>query len=134
VARYADTAYQAHGNYGVQYSLTLPLHNGTGQRQTVTLAIQAPLKEDKAKGGLLFFTPPEERIFFRGPVRLRYTDDRGAPQTRYIHLILQRGQEGAPLLSLAMPKGDRRLVQLDFLYPPDSTPPQVLTVRTLSDP
>lgn len=134
LARYADTAYQAHGNYGVQYSLTLPLHNGTGQRQTVTVAIQAPLKEDKARGGLLFFTPPEERIFFRGPVRLRYTDDRGAPQTRYIHLILQRGQEGAPLLSLAMPKGDRRLVQLDFLYPPDSTPPQVLTVRTLSDP
>lgn len=134
LVRYPDTAYRAHGNYGIQYSLTLPLHNATGQRQTVTVAIQTPLKEDRAKGGLLFFTPPEDRIFFRGPVRLRYTDDRGAPQTRYIHLILQRGQEGEPLISLTMPKGDRRLVQLDFLYPPDSTPPQVLTVKTVNNP
>ncbi|MBW4473018.1 MAG: DUF3370 domain-containing protein [Stenomitos rutilans HA7619-LM2] len=134
LVRYADTAYQAHGNYGIQYSLTLPLHNTTGQRQTVTVAIQTPIKQDKAKGGLVFFTPPEDRIFFRGPVRLRYTDDRGAPQTRYIHLILQRGQEGEPLLTLSMPKGEHRLVQVDFLYPPDSTPPQVLTVRTLNDP
>ena len=134
LVRYPDTAYQAHGNYGIQYSLTLPLHNTTGQRETVTVAIQTPLKEDRAKGGLLFFTPPDDRIFFRGPVRLRYTDDRGTPQTRYIHLILQRGQEGEPLISLTMPKGDRRLVQLDFLYPPDSTPPQVLTVRTVSTP
>uniref|UniRef100_A0ACD5H3Z7 DUF3370 family protein n=1 Tax=Desertifilum tharense IPPAS B-1220 TaxID=1781255 RepID=A0ACD5H3Z7_9CYAN len=26
---------------------------------------------------------------------------------------------------------ERRTVQLNFLYPPDSTPPQVLTVRTV---
>ncbi len=134
VARYPDTAYQAHGNYGVQYSLTLPLYNTTGQRQTVTVSIQTPLKEDKAKGGLLFFTVPEDRVFFRGPVRLRYTDDRGTPQTRYVHLTQQRGQEGEPLITLTMPKGDRRLVQIDLLYPPDSTPPQVLTVKTVNTP
>jgi hypothetical protein len=134
VARYDDTAYRAHGNYGVQYSLTLPLHNTTGQSQTVTVAIQTPVKEDRIKGGLLFFTPPEERIFFRGTVRVRYTDDSGAPQTRYTHLTMQRGQEGEPLIALTMPKGDRRLVQLDFLYPPDSTPPQVLTVKTVGKP
>ncbi len=134
VARYNDTAYRAHGNYGIQYSLTLPLQNTTGQPQTVTVAIQTPVKEDRDKGGLLFFTPPEERIFFRGSVRVRYTDDSGAPQTRYTHLTMQRGQEGEPLISLTMPKGDRRLVQLDFLYPPDSTPPQVLTVKTVSKP
>ncbi|XHX76901.1 MAG: DUF3370 family protein [Stenomitos frigidus ULC029] len=134
VARYNDTAYRAHGNYGIQYSLTLPLQNTTGQPQTVTVAIQTPVKEDRAKGGLLFFTPPEERIFFRGSVRVRYTDDSGAPQTRYTHLTMQRGQEGKPLISLTMPKGDRRLVQVDLLYPPDSTPPQVLTVKTVSKP
>jgi hypothetical protein len=129
--RYPDTAYQANGNYGIQYSLTLPLYNKTGQRQTVTVAIQTPLKEDKVKGGLLFFKPPEGRIFFRGPVRLRYKDDEGNTLTRYIHLILQRGQEGDPLVTLTMPSGDRRTVQLDFLYPPDSTPPQVLTVKSM---
>jgi len=133
LARYPDTAYQAHGNYGVQYSLTMPLYNPTKQKQTVTLAIQTPLKDDKSKGGLLFYQPPENRIFFRGTVRLRYTDDTGITQTRFIHVTQQRGEAGEPLLTLNLPGGDRRIVQVDLLYPPDSTPPQVLTVKTLDD-
>jgi len=32
-----------------------------------------------------------------------------------------------------MAGGDRRLVQFSFLYPPDASPPQVLTVRTLGE-
>jgi hypothetical protein len=133
LARYPDTAYQAHGNYGIQYSLTMPLYNPTRQKQTVTLAIQTPLKNDKSKGGLLFFNPPENRVFFRGPVRLRYVDDTGTTQTRFIHVTQQRGEAGEPLLTLNLPGGDRRVVQLDLLYPPDSTPPQVVTVKTLDD-
>jgi hypothetical protein len=131
--RYPDTAYQAHGNYGIQYNLTMPLYNNTGETQTVTIALQTPLKEDKTKGGLLFYKPPEDRVFFRGPVRLRYIDDSGKPQTRFVHVIQQRGQQGEPLLTLKMPPGDRRLVEVDLLYPPDSTPPQVLTVRSLGN-
>lgn len=133
LTRYPDTAYQAHGNYGVEYNLTLPLYNPTKQLQTVTLAIQTPLKDDKNKGGLLFFNPPENRVFFRGPVRIRYTDDQGKVQTRYIHVTQQRGEEGNPLIVLNMRGGDRRTVQVDFLYPPDSTPPQVLTVKTMEE-
>ncbi len=134
LVRYPDTAYQAHGNYGIQYSLSLPLQNNTKQLQTVTIALQNPLKEDSAKGGLLFFNPPEDRVFFRGPVRLRYVDDQGVVQNRYVHVIMQRGQLGEPLVKLTLKRGDRRLVQVDLLYPPDSTPPQVLTVRTLDTP
>lgn len=133
LARYPDTAYQAHGNYGIQYSLTMPLYNPTKQKQTVTLAIQTPLKDDRSKGGLLFYSPPENRVFFRGTVRLRYTDDTGTTQTRFIHITQQRGEAGEPLLTLNLPGGDRRIVQVDLLYPPDSTPPQVLTVKTLDD-
>lgn len=133
VTRYPDTAYQAHGNYGVEYNLTLPLYNPTKQLQTVALAIQTPLKDDKNKGGLLFFNPPENRVFFRGAVRIRYTDDQGKVQTRYVHVTQQRGQEGNPLILLNMRGGDRRTVQVDFLYPPDSTPPQVLTVKTMEE-
>lgn len=131
LARYPDTAYQAHGNYGVQYSLSLPLHNPTKQPQTVTLAIQTPLKDDLNKGGLLFYNPPENRVFFRGPVRIQYTDDNGNTQTRFIHVTQQRGQRGEPLVTLTLPADARRMVQVDLLYPPDSTPPQVLTVQTL---
>jgi hypothetical protein len=55
----------------------------------------------------------------------------GIAETRYLHLVQRRGQAGAPLIRLRMPPGNRRLVQVQFLYPPDSTPPQVLTVQTL---
>ncbi|OLP15511.1 hypothetical protein BST81_25945 [Leptolyngbya sp. 'hensonii'] len=131
LARYADTAYQANGNYGIQYSLTIPLYNPTSQPQSVTLMFQTPVKEDRIRGGLRFFDPPEPQVFFRGPVRFRYRDDQGVVQTQYFHLVQQRGQQGEPLLTLTLQPGERRLVQVDFLYPPDSTPPQVLTIRTL---
>lgn len=57
LVRYPDTAYRAHGNYGVQYSLTLPLYNNTQNQQTVTVSMQTPIKEDKlTKSGLRFLT------------------------------------------------------------------------------
>lgn len=131
LVRYPDTAYESHGNYGVQYSLTLPLANRTKQRQTVMLALQTPMKVDQIKGGLLFLDPPEDRVFFRGPVRIQYMDEQGKNQTRYVHVVQRRGQEGEPLLKLELPPGGQRTVQVDLLYPPDSTPPQVITVRSL---
>jgi len=133
LARYPDTAYQAHGNYGIKYSLTLPLRNKSKKQRTVTISLQTPVKEDEAKKELLFFTPPETRIFFRGTVRLSYKDDKGVSQTRYVHLIQRRGQLGEALLTLNMKPNERRLVEVDLLYPPDATPPQVLTVRTLDE-
>jgi hypothetical protein len=131
LVRYPDTAYFAHGNYGVQYSLTLPLVNPTSNTQTVTLSLQTPIKEDNSQGRLRFFEPPAKQVFFRGTVQVRYNDDQGLPRTRYMHLVQRRGDQGEPLITLTMPPSDQRLVQVDFLYPPDATPPQVLTVRTL---
>lgn len=132
LARYPDTAYQAHGNYAVQYNLTLPLTNPTNQPQTVAISLETPLKEDTlSKQGLRFLQPPARQVFFRGSVRVRYNDERDRPLTRYIHLVQRRGQEGEPLVTFNIPPSDRRLVQVDFLYPPDSTPPQVLTIKTL---
>ncbi|AOY79147.1 DUF3370 domain-containing protein [Moorena producens JHB] len=130
LVRYPDTAYFAHGNYGVQYSLTLPLINPTRDTQTVTLAIETPIKQDQIQGGLRFLNPPAKQIFFRGTVQLSYKDDQALPRTRYVHLVQRRGEQGDTLVRLQMPPLDQRLVQVDFLYPPDSTPPQVLTVRT----
>ncbi|MFM6063438.1 MAG: DUF3370 family protein, partial [Microcystis panniformis] len=34
------------------------------------------------------------------------------------------------LVTLTIPPGDWRVVQVNFLYPPDATPPQVLTIKT----
>jgi hypothetical protein len=131
LVRYPDTAYRAHGNYGIQYNLSLPLYNSTSKNQTVTVAIQTPIKTDKlASGGLSFLEPPAPQTFFRGTVRVRYTDDSRVPQTRYVHLVQRRGQQGEPLVKLEMKSGEKRLVEVDFIYPPDASPPQVLTVKT----
>lgn len=131
LVRYPDTAYRAHGNYAIQYSLKLPLYNNTQSLQTVAVSMQTPLKEDQlVKPGLRFFSTPARQTFFRGTVLVRYKDDQGKPQTQFVHLVQKRGQPGEPLVSLNMKTGDRRLVEVDFLYPPDATPPQVLTVST----
>ena len=131
LVRYPDTAYRAHGNYGIQYSLHFPLHNNTENHQTVTVSLQTPIKEENLlKQGLRFFTTTAPQVFFRGSVRLRYTDDRGHAKTQFTHLVQRRGQPGEPLILLNMPPGDRRLVEVDLIYPPDATPPQVLTIST----
>ncbi|WP_083602504.1 DUF3370 domain-containing protein [Hydrococcus rivularis] len=131
LVRYPDTAYEAHGNYGVQYSLTLPLRNPTQESQTVAISVQTPIKQDQLKEGLRFLEPPAQQVFFRGSVKIRYTDDRGEYRTRYFHLVQRRGQKGEPLVTVDIPANDWRIVQVDFLYPPDATPPQVLTIKTL---
>jgi len=132
LARYPDTAYEAHGNYGIKYNLSLPLYNASNQPQNVAVGIQTALKGDKSEAALRFLNPPASQVFFRGTVRLRYQDDRGLPRTRYIHLVQRRGQQGAALAQFLLPPQGRRLVQVEFLYPPDATPPQVLTIKTLT--
>jgi hypothetical protein len=131
VARYPDTAYRSNGNYGVQYSLSLPLQNMTRQTQAVSIMLQTPLKRDEASQGLQFLEPPSaEEVFYRGTIRIAYQDDFGLPRTRSIHVVQNRGQQGEPLITMTMPPDDRRLVTVDFIYPPDATPPQILTIRS----
>lgn len=130
LTRYPDTAYFAHSNYGVEYNLTLPLKNTTPQPQTVTVSLQTPLKDEGGADRLLFLNPQSNQIFFRGTVRITHEDEKGQKQTRYVHLVQRRGQKGEPLVTLNLPPGVQREVNLDLVYPPDSTPPQVLTVRT----
>ncbi|QFS45127.1 hypothetical protein GXM_02604 [Nostoc sphaeroides CCNUC1] len=135
LVRYPDTAYRAHGNYGIQYNLKLPLYNNTQSPQTVSVSIQTPLKEEQlGKPGLRFLSTPAPQVFFRGTVRIRYKDEQNQPQTQFVHLVQKRGQAGEPLVLLKMKAGDRSLVEVDFLYPPDATPPQVLTVSTQAEP
>jgi hypothetical protein len=134
LVRYPDTAYRAHGNYGIKYDISMPLYNHTDSTQRVAILLQTPVQDEGLDSGLRFREPPDNQVFFRGTVRLRFTDDFGIPQTRYLHIVQRRGQQGEPLLRLTMPPGERRLVEVQFIYPPDSTPPQVLTVQTQGNP
>ena len=131
LVRYPDTAYFAHANYGIEYNLILPFQNKTSQTQTIQVVISSPLKNneaDQANQNELLFLHGSDRVFFRGTVRVSYRDEVGEEHTRYFHLVQHQGQQGKPLATLTMPPGTKRRVQVNFLYPPDSTPPQVLTV------
>lgn len=134
LARYPDTAYMAHGNYGTHYELTMPLYNPTKKTQQVALSIQTPLKQDVWDKGLRFLQVLPNQIFFRGTVRIRYQDDSGIRQVRYYHLNQRQGEQGQPLAILNLEGKNERSVTLDYLYPPDATPPQVLTIQTLAGP
>lgn len=134
IVRYPDTAYQAHGNYGVHYRVRMVLFNPSSdptgmESDTVAIALETPIKEDQlSQDGLRFLQPPPQQVFFRGTARVRYTDEQGLPRTRYVHLVQRRGQQAMPLVTVDVPRLGSRLVEVDFLYPPDSTPPQVLTI------
>jgi hypothetical protein len=128
VVRYPDTAFRAHGNYGVRYSLRLPLYNNRGSDQTITLKFQTPMRDESLVQGLRFRRPPENRIFFRGTVRLKFRNQMGLERTHYVHLVQRRGQESDPLLRLNIPAEARHNVEIDLIYPADATPPQVITV------
>lgn len=128
VARYPDTAFRSHGNYGVRYSLKLPLQNTSSSAQTINLKFQTPMQDETLRQGLRFRRPPENRIFFRGTVRLKFKNQMGLDQTHYVHLVQRRGQEGNSLLRLTIPPEAKRDLEVDLIYPADATPPQVLTV------
>jgi hypothetical protein len=134
VARYPDTAYSAHGNYTTHYRLTMPLFNRSTEEQSVVLKMQTPLKNEAPRDNLSFLVPPEQKIFFRGTVQMRYPDENGILQTRRVHIVQKRGEQGQPLLTLKMPPGERRQLEIDLVYPPDATPPQVFTVESITPP
>ncbi len=131
LARYSDTAYRAHGNYGIEYSLTMPLHNPTDQPQTVTLSVQTPIQNERLTDALEFLDPPDDRFFFRGTVLFLFRDETERLRASFIHLTQRRGQQGEPLVTLELAPGEQRQVEMQFLYPPDATPPQVLTIATV---
>jgi hypothetical protein len=130
MVRYPDTAHEAHGNYGVHYDLSLPLYNSTEQAQIITVTLASPFKQDQlSSAGLRFIQPPPNIPFFRGTVRLKYSTQKGQVITRYVHLWQRKAELMAPLLTLTLPPRTQQPVHLDFLYPPDSTPPQVLRIE-----
>ena len=130
-AFYPGTAWAAHGNYGVEYDLTLPLHNRGSNQQTVVVAVESPLKTDRAIGGLQFHSEAKGPVMFRGPVEVRgLNDTSGFTMGRQIvHLVLRQGQEGPPLGELSLRPGERKDVRIRLIYPADATPPQVISVR-----
>lgn len=133
---YPGTAWAAHGNYGVEYDLTLPLVNDGRSRNGVQLAFESPLKGDAPQGGLRFLPTPGPGVTFRGTVEVSGLDGpEGRPMgRRSFHVVLRSGQSGPVLGTVTLDPGARREVRVRLIYPADATPPQVLTLLPLGAP
>jgi hypothetical protein len=124
------TAWAAHGNYGVEYDLTLPLSNPEHSSRTVAIALESPDKRGSSNGKLQFKPGNSGPVMFRGPIEITGLDGANgrAMGRRRFHLVLRRGQEGPQLGTVSLAPGESRRVRVRLVYPADATPPQVLTV------
>jgi len=133
---YPGTAWAAHGNYGVEYDLTLPLLNDGRGRGGVQLAFESPLKGDQPQGGLRFLPTPGPGVTFRGTVEVSGLDGPdGRPQgRRSFHVVLRSGQSGPVLGTVTLDPGQKRDLRVRLIYPADATPPQVLSLLPVGTP
>jgi hypothetical protein len=131
---YLGTAWAAHGNYGVEYDLRIPLLNDTAKPVALDLAIESPRKGDRPEGGLSFNSEPARPVMFRGTVEVSGLDgEDGRPAARrWFHLVQRQGQQGPALGRISLKPGQRRQLRVRLVYPADATPPQVLTLLPAS--
>ncbi|HEY9841359.1 MAG TPA: DUF3370 family protein [Candidatus Obscuribacterales bacterium] len=131
IRRYKDSPPENHGNYCLRYALDLPLANQSAMPQTYQLSLTQPLNGNLATGKneLIYQEPPNGTRMFRGSVRVQWTDAQHQLQDHLIHLDLRNGQLAPALLSITVPPKASYAVKLSLIYPPDATPPQLLTIR-----
>lgn len=128
--RYPDTAYAAHGNYGVKYDITIPMVNTQKRDLLVLVKLQTPLKKDEKFNCITFNKEQSQRVFFRGTIKSSYVDSQKIRHEKYTHLVQRQGEQGVPLVAQYLKPNEKRTVNIEFLYPPDATPPQVLTIES----
>jgi hypothetical protein len=129
-AFYPGTAWAAHGNYGVEYDLTIPLRNTGTTPVQLQLALESPIKGDQSQGGLRFNTTPAKAVMFRGPLEVSGLDGPGGRTSgrRRFHLVQRAGDPGPALGTVSLAPGAHRSLRVRLIYPADATPPQVLTL------
>ena len=130
--RYADTAYQAHSNYGITYEIDIPLFNNSTTDKQVEISFDSPLRigENKPQTDIAFNEVAPEKINFRGEFKLKYKDDSETMQEKFIHVVQRFGQKGQPLLTLNIKPSQLKSVNITYIYPADATPPHVLTISS----
>lgn len=128
--RYADTAYQAHGNYGVTYQVEIPLYNPRNEAVSLSISFDSPIriKENENNPKVEYFDKPPEKINFRGEFKIEYESFSGTKIERFIHVVQRFGEQGLPIASLHLSPKEQRNLKITFIYPADCTPPHVFTL------
>ncbi len=130
IVRYPDTAYEAHSNYGVHYVLDVNLTNDGNERRKVNMAIETPLKSDSKEDGMSFYTKTSNKVMYRGSIQMSFPNGQHKSKSEIEHLVQHYGQRMPELLTFEMEPYTKQSVRIEFFYPPDSTPPQVLTITS----
>lgn len=123
-ARVPGTAVESHANYGVHYRLSVPLHNPGSTPLRLRWSLQQPL--DLKAGVARFSSPPQSGVRFRGSLR---SGSVSAPQDQ--HLVLKAGEAAPPFWELSLAPGETREALLEWVYPADATPPQLLLLEAV---
>jgi len=129
--RYRETAYAAHGNYGIWYKLHLPVVNADNVPISVKVSFDTPLKNNVDKDVLHFYEPPGPQVYFRGTIRVKESEkDKSEPSASHaVHLVEHRGERGHPICDIILAPKQRKDLNIDFIYPADCTPPHVISVK-----
>lgn len=128
IRRYDDTAYSAHGNYCVRYLLLVEARNDDQVKRTVAVTFDSPVKSDKNE---LAYLDGNKSMFYRGAVKLTADrDQRETPEEQYFHLTLHKGEKLSPICRYELNPRETRMIEFELYYPPDATPPQVLTFES----
>lgn len=124
--RYDDTAYSAHGNYCLRYTIDLQVRNDDSKERTVIFKLSTPLKSDRAEP-IKYSEKAEKATFYRGSVKVSTGID-GLTSGDFWHLVMHKGEAPGSLGAYTIAPRETRFFQIELFYPPDATPPQVLSI------
>jgi hypothetical protein len=134
LARQADSAVQSHGNYGVAYHMAYTLANPDDAALELQWRWTQPTSVSKnvnAKNILSY--DPKTQIVFRGSIRVEtHCQEDGKdhdPKIQFYHLQVKQGHWHAPFYAHSLPPKSECRLLLDWVYPPDAIPPQMLSVE-----
>jgi Protein of unknown function (DUF3370) len=121
--RYDDTAYSAHGNYCVRYKVTFSVRNDDKVERSIAVRFDSPVKSDKNE--IVYLENGSKSMFYRGSVKLSSDS-----YERYFHVTLHKGEKLPPLDVFKLAPRETREIAIELFYPPDATPPQMLTISS----
>lgn len=133
IRRYSDSAFAAHGNYGLGYKVRLTVVSHDRLARAVKVSFNCPLKEEGKAGKveqLTYMEPPAKAVFFRGTVKLTDYLPAPTPFEGFYHLVLHRGERAEPIYKMLLEPFEKRKLEFELFYPPDATPPQVLLLES----
>jgi hypothetical protein len=138
--RVSDTAIESHGNYGVTYTLQAHLINPDPVPRRYAVYLHNPLEvrsdpEIFGAAEAIFQISRSAAVRFRGSLHLNWqlhSDSEQSQEDFWLHQVLHEGEEAAALKILELPAFSNGQLQLELVYPPDSTPPQLLEIQRLS--